>query len=208
MVKPIATAFLALAPVALGAAMPSPADAQASTTRGWNLGFQLQGSSLTVEGEELETGGGAGLGVGYGFNRSWTLFLDLDGAVVRGVSVPDVPDVSGDWTMGHADLGIRYYFASSLRRWIPWVEAALGGRAVAIEDVMVDGEEVDVALRGSTLSLGAGIGFYLTETLSLDFGARFTGGRFTERDVGDTTIRDVDLEAQSARWGFGLTWWP
>ena len=184
------------------------AGAQSSTTRGLSLGAHVLGSSLTVEGEELDAGGGLGLQAGYGINRRFTIFLTLAGTVVNGVDVEEVPDVSGEWNMGHADLGVRFHFANSLKRWIPYLEAALGARAVSVDDAQVDGEEVDVSLRGSTLSLGAGFGYYLKERLSLDVGLRFTGGQFTERDVGNTTVRGFEIDAQSGRLGLGLTWWP
>ena len=201
----------ALATLVAGAlvhAFAPAASAQVSTTRGWSVGLHLVGSSLTVEGEELDAGGGLGIDAGYGLNRRFTVFLTLDGSVVTGVDVPDVPDVSGEWNMGHVDVGVRYHFANSLSRWVPFLEAALGARAVTVQDVEVDGEEVDVGLRGGTLSIGGGTGYYLREKLALSLGARFTGGQFTERDVGDTTVRGFELEASSGRVLLGITWWP
>lgn len=193
---------------ALPLVLAPEASAQVSTTRGWSLGAHLVGSSLTVEGEELDAGGGLGIDAGYGLNRRFTIFLTLDGSVVRGVDVADVPDVSGEWNMGHVDVGVRYHFASSLRRWIPFLEAAIGGRTVSVQDVEVDGEEVDVSLRGGTLSLGGGVGYYVREKLAVNGALRLTGGQFTERDVGNTTVRGFEIEAGSGRFLVGLTWWP
>lgn len=198
---------LAVATAALAfVAVPATAAAQSSTTRGLSLALYLQGASLEVEGGDPGSGGGGGLRVGYGFNRIVTGFVRLDG------SKTDVEDatVEGQWTLGHAEIGARFHFANSLRRWVPWLEAAAGGRAVSVSDAVVDGEQetADVTFSGGAFSLGGGLDVYLSQTLALDVGLAWTTGEFSEIEVGAVSVSGFDIDARSFRFNVGLAWWP
>ena len=179
--------------------------AQESTTRGFNVGAHVSGASLEVENGDRNNAGGGGLILGYGFNRSFELFLQLDGAEF------DVEDaeVQGTWTMGHLDLGMRFHFANSLRTWVPYVQAALSGRAVSVEDAVVEGTpETDVGFLGGAFSLGGGIMFYFNQTLAADLQLIWSGGEFTEIEVNNVTVSGFEIEAQSTRFNIGISWWP
>lgn len=193
---------LTLAALALGV---SAAVAQESTTRGFNVGLHLSGASLDLENGDRHNAGGAGLIVGYGFNRSIQLFLQLDAAEF------DVDDTSveGQWAMGHADLGIRYHFANSLRTWVPYLQAALSGRAVGVDDAVVQGTpETDVGFYGGAFTLGGGIMFYFNQTLAADLQLAWSGGEFTEIEVDNVTVSGLEIEARSTRFNLGISWWP
>jgi len=193
--------------IALAAAFSQaiPLSAQSSTTRGWSLALQAQGTSLSIEDADADQGGGAGLRFGYGLNRSFTLFLQTDGGLI---DVEEADDFTGEWRMGHVDLGVRFHFANSLNRWIPFLEAAAGVRAVSVEAAEVEDEILDVSFSGSSFSLGGGVQLYLNETLALELDGRFTSGQFTDIDVGNITVGGFDIDAQSTRLGIGLVWWP
>ncbi|MEQ1694120.1 MAG: hypothetical protein ABMA00_22725, partial [Gemmatimonas sp.] len=103
------------------------ASAQRSTTRGWSLGVVAQGTSLEIEGGDASSGGALGFRVGYGFNRIVTGFVHVDGGAIE---VADGEPLSGDWSLGHAELGARFHFANSLRRVVPWLETSIGARVV------------------------------------------------------------------------------
>ena len=183
----------------------SPALAQRSTTRGFTVGAHLQGASLTVEDDDPAGGGGAGVRLGYGFNRNVTGYIEADGITFD----VDNPDFGGEWTMGHLDLGVRYNFANSLRRWIPFLEAAIGGRTVRLEDATVDGDSVgSLNFSGGALSIGGGIGFFMSEKLAIETLVKFSGGTFEQIDVGNVSVNDLDIEASSFRFKLGLAWWP
>src|SRR5690606_1363660 len=124
--NPVLRAVMLVA-IAAGVAA-SPAAAQRSTTRRFTIGAPPQGASLKVEDDDPSGGGGAGLRVGYGFNRNFTGYIEADGITFD----VDNEEFGGDWSMAHLDLGVRYNFANSLRRWIPFLEAAIGGRAVRL----------------------------------------------------------------------------
>lgn len=212
MISPSSTTLrraLAVSLVLAGAAAARPpaTSAQVSTTRGWSLGAHLVGASLSVEDDDANGGGGLGLRAGYGFNRTVTVFLSVDGIAFDAENAPT--EVSGEWTMAHADLGARFHFANALRRWVPWLEAAVGGRTVSLEDEVVDGEEREgVTFTGGSFTVGGGLDVYLRQTLALELGLRFTGGEFTDVEVGNVTVEGLDLDASSVRVGLGLTWWP
>lgn len=183
----------------------APALAQESTTRGFNVGLHAQGSSLTIDDERSNAGGG-GIWLGYGFNRTVQLFLQLDGAEF------DVQDaaVEGTWTMGHGDLGVRFHFANSLRSWVPYLQAAITGRVVSVTDGAINdvAQTEDISLVGGGLTLGGGLLIYFSETFGLDLQLDWTGGTFTQIEVGNTTVSGLDVEAQSTRFNVGISWWP
>lgn len=192
--------------LAMAVGTATAAQAQQSTTRGFNLGFHLQGSSLTVEGGDANGGGGAGLRFGYGFNRIFTLYLQLDGSAV---DVEGAEALPGDWTMGHVDLGARFHFANALSRWIPFLEAAVGVRAVSVDNTVIEGNDVeDLSFNGASFTAGGGLAFYLKETVALESDVMFTFGEFTEIEVGAISVGNLDIDATSARFSLGVVWWP
>jgi hypothetical protein len=183
----------------------TPAAAQRSTTRGFSIAAHLQGASLKVEDDDPSGGGGAGLRVGYGFNRNFTIYVEADGIQFD----VENPDLEGEWTMGHADLGLRYNFANSLRRVVPFLDAAIGGRAVSVEDTTSDGQDdPTVTFSGGSFSLGGGVSFFTSEKFALETLVKFTGGKFEQIDVGDLSARVIDIEASSFRFKVGVSWWP
>lgn len=197
-------AFLALVLALLPGAW-SPLGAQESTTRGWNLGFHLQGVSLSIEGDETaDEGSGAGVRVGYGMNRIVTFFADLDGAAI---DVAEAENLEGDWRIGHLDLGARFHFANSLRWWVPFLEAAVGIRTVEVDDVGPNQDD-SVTFSGGSFSVGGGMDFYFTESVAMDLGVRFTGGEFSEIEIGSVSVGDLDIDASSGRFNLGIIWWP
>jgi hypothetical protein len=193
-----------LAAFAAGVAAPS-AYAQRSTTRGWTVGAHLQAASLSVEGEDPDGGGGLGLRAGYGFNRKFAGYVEIDGMVFDVAN----PEFGGYWSMAHVDFGLRYSFANSLRRWVPFVEGAFGVRAVDVDDAVIDGENVGrINFSGGSFSLGGGVGYYVTQKVSIESLIKITGGRFEKRNIGNVTISDLDIEATSTRIKLGVAWWP
>jgi hypothetical protein len=182
-----------------------PAVAQRSTTRGFTVGAHLQGASLTVEEGDPDGGGGLGARVGYGFNRRFTGYFETD-AIVFDVANPDF---GGYWSMVHVDVGVRYNFANSLRRWVPFLEGAIGARAVQVDDARVNGDSVgELNFSGGAFSLGGGVSFFATEELALETIMKFSGGTFEKVDVGNVSVNNLDIDASSFRFKIGLAWWP
>ncbi len=204
MLRRISSPSLALV---AGLALALPLHAQQSTTRGLNLGIHLTGASLQVQDGDRSNAGGGGIFVGYGFNRHFELFGQLDGGEF---DVKDT-DVDGKWTMGHADLGLRFNFANSLRSWVPYVQGAFTARAVSVSDAVVNQttQSDKVSFIGGAFTVGGGVVFYFNQKLALDLQLAFSGGQFTKVDVGSATIDLADpLDANSSRFSVGLSWWP
>jgi hypothetical protein len=186
--------------------LSTPARAQESTTRGFNLGFHVTGSALDIEGgTDRADGAGAGIVIGYGVNRTIMPFLQLDG----GGFMVDDGAVEGEWGMGHADLGVRFHFASTLRNWVPYLQAALSGRAVSVDRARIENTTYDKAtFSGGGFSAGGGIMIYPWETVALDLQLILTGGDFTEIKVDNVTVSGLEIEANSSRLTLGMSWWP
>lgn len=188
------------------AASSSEVIAQASTTRGLSLGAQLLGTSLTVEDGGANEGGGLGLRVGYGFNRIVTGFVSIDGSAV---DITSGSTILGEWAMAHAEVGARFHFANSLRRWVPYLEVAAGARSVGVDEAEVSGRQAGkLTFSGGAFTLGGGLSAYLTRKVALDASLRFTGGQFSKVDVGAVSLNNLDIDASSFRFGVGLVWWP
>jgi len=204
----LGTTTLAVA-VTLAILSGTEAAAQSSTTRGFLLGAHLGAATFQPESGNRSNAGGAGIVIGYGVNRSLTLFFQADGAEFDVDSQGD--DLTGTWSMAHADLGIRYHFANSLRRWVPYLQGSFTARAVNLTDIpevsVFAGEEV--RFTGGALTLGGGVMFYTSRSFAVDLGLLFGGGRFTDVTVGNTTQTGlVDIDAQSTRLNIGVAWWP
>lgn len=186
--------------------LPGTLAGQQSTTRGLVLGLHASGASLSVEGEDGSDAGGGGVFVGYGLNRRFTVFFQADGAEYDGQSVGDV---EGDWVLGHFDLGVRFHFANSLRRWVPFLQGSVGRRSVSVQDPVVDGnQEEEVDLSGTSLTVGGGVAFHLAQAWSLEASLLFTGGEFSTLRVNNVTVSGFDVDATSTRFGLGVRWWP
>jgi len=171
----------------------------ASITEGFFLAPHLLAASLEFEDEEVESGGGAGLTIGYGFTRMFAAFFTIDGADV------DIRDagISGDYTLAHADLGVRFNFRSETQKAIPYIEAALSGRAAETTD---DG--ADIRLSGGALTLGGGLNYYFRQKLAVDVGLSFSGGRFDKLEIEGDEVPYEEADATGTRFRVGLTWYP
>jgi hypothetical protein len=204
---PVTWSVRAVVLAAIAASMTVfPTAAQRSTTRGLTLGVHLQGASLSVEDDDPAGGGGLGARVGYGFNRRFTGYLEVDGIVFDEV---EDPELTGQWSMAHVDLGVRFNFANSLRRWVPFLEAAFGARGVHLEDARVNGNDAgDLDFSGGAFSFGGGVSFFATEKFAIETLMKFSGGTFEQVDAGNLSVNDLDIDASSFRFKFGIAWWP
>lgn len=183
-------------------ALSTSALAQAqSGTEGLFLNGRINGSAiqLDVENAVTESGGGIGAMIGYGFTPQFAIYLALDGASIQSESAL----FSSSYGLGYFDIGARYHFANSQRSWVPYLDAALSGQAVAAE---VGADEVEMI--GSGFSVGGGILFFLSYPIALDLGLKWTFGNFREATVNgvSTTLEDVGTNA--ARFTVGLSWFP
>jgi hypothetical protein len=196
-------AFLLAALAASTAA--SSVVAQRSTTRGFTVGAHLQAGSLSMDDGDPDEGVGLGFRVGHGFNRHFTGYLEFDGMAFTVAS----DRFGGYWGMADIDLGTRFNFANSLRRWVPFVEAALGARVVSWDDATVNGQPVGkVDFSGGAFSLGGGVSYFVVQKVALETVLKWSTGTFEKIDMGNVAFNNLDIDATSFRFKLGVAWWP
>ena len=209
----IAGAVLAVL-VGLQGFAPSVAEAQnRSNTNKLFLGLSLGGSSIELEGEdddggfetEREQGPGGAFRIGYGFTSLFSLYLEGSAASI---------DVEGDeFALLHGDLGARFHFGGPSRAFIPFLDVALTGRAIAVDDLEVDDgqggtQTVDVEVSGSGFSFGGGFLYFFNPKWALDVGLKVTTGEFDTVKFDNISISGLEIDATSARLKVGVTWFP
>jgi hypothetical protein len=190
----------------LGGALLQPVAAQEvrSSTQRLMLGANFNGSSLTVEDGDTESGGGGGFMVGWGVSRRVALFFRAD----LGNMEISHPEIDGEYILAMGDLGVRVSFGGPQRRFVPYLIGAFTGMTASADIFIGPLVSADVEVRGGGLTIGGGFHHYFTPTLALDLQLLVTGGQFNEVEIG-TISSDIDeLEANAARLNIGLAWYP
>jgi len=195
----LAAALLTTAPVL------AAQSANRSNTRGFMVGAHLNGSSLSYEGGDQESGGGIGLAIGYGFSPRVQLFFNVDAA---NVDIGDA-DIGGTYALGHGDLGIRYTFAKATQRWTPYLSAAFTSRLATADVETGVLSTTEVSISGPAFTVGGGVQYFFSERLALDAGLLFSSGKFNTIKVGSISVDVDDVDnSTSARFNVGLKFYP
>jgi len=209
--------FAALA----AAVVAGPASAQLATgpvrsnTSGFLLGFGVNASTIKAQDPEIASGtkggGGIFLQLGYGFTPHFTLYTELAGASLNDDGDGSYPNSKAG--VGHFDLGARYHFGNRGWRARPFLQAAVGVRAVTHDNV--EYEDMDgfaqtgvLTYGGGAASVGAGLLYAFTPGLSLHTSVEASAGKFTSVTLGDITDHNQSITATSARLNVGLNWFP
>ena len=81
---------------------------------------------------------------------------------------------------------------------------------VALRGLTARDDETDFEVRGGGLSVGGGVLFSVSPTLSLGAALHVGGGRFDEVELGRVTVdvRDEELDFVESRLTVGLTAYP
>ena len=162
------------------------------STSGLFVNGHLNGSGVSFDEEAAESGGGAGIRLGYGFGRVVTLYAGATGAMVE--------DADADtYALAHVDLGLRLHVPTSSRV-TPYLDASYTG-------IGMDYSDYDISAGGAGPSLGGGLLVFLASPLALDLGMKWTFGTLNEISLGGETA-EVDVDANSARFDIGLSWFP
>ena len=170
-----------------------------SVTRGLMISGSATGASLKAgSSSDFDGGRGGGLTVGFGFSDSWTFFLSGDGATMTS------QDGSGTYGLGFGDLGLRWHFGTGSRA-VPYLEGSYTARA-AKQSMYINRSYVDVEMKGTGWSGGAGLMVYLTPHAAIDLAALYTTGDFTEATANGQSVPSFPaLSATGARVRIGLT---
>jgi hypothetical protein len=180
--------------------VPAAAMAQVrSETGGIRLNTHLLGSAISVEdADRSETGIGLGFSIGYGFTPRFLLLVRLDAAPIE-------PGDAPAYALGHAELALRYNFADSGGRLVPFVSAGPALRVMVWEDFMQQG---DLALSGSAVSIGGGLSYFFTPSVALESEVSVGLGRFTDGTLGDRALTVEAFSATTTRFAAGVSWYP
>jgi hypothetical protein len=166
------------------------------------------GQWVLENGERAASGVGVGLSLGLVFTPRIQLLASIGG------SEHDPPGAEA-FSLLHLELLLRYSFASSSRRLVPFVSAGRSSRSL-IWDNWQGGAE-DLIVTGAALTGSAGLSYFLNPSLALESELIVSRGRFTEAQRGKYEItpawysRQPHLEpfdATITRLLAGISWYP
>jgi opacity protein-like surface antigen len=180
--------------------------AQPRSTRGFEMGGFIQGTTLDPEDDLNDHGAGAGLFFGYGFNGGILLYLTAEGSSME----PEEGKRGSDYTLTQVDVGVRYRFRNDGgSRWRPFLDAAVTGLVATFEDVQFfeNTPAQDVEISGPSFGVGGGMEYFLAPQWSLGLGVRWASGSFEDVKIGNVTIHldEPDrFDTQTTRVQLGL----
>jgi hypothetical protein len=209
-VAPVTTAqsspFASPAPPA-----PAPKRAEArphprTNTSGLMLGLAFDASSIRSDdlNSSTESGPGAAALIGWGVTKNFAFILDVSGARIS--------SLAGDYDLGHVDIGGRWHFVNR-SAFVPFAEVGYAGRAATKQGaILSDGQgntyTGDLSILGAGVSVGGGLEYFPTPGLALGGAFKWTSGQFTRVRFDNVTVDGLQVDATSARFNLGVTWYP
>lgn len=193
----------ARAPVKLARVTSAPPRANTSKLM---LGLAFDASTIQSDDLTRSTESGAGLAalLGWGFTKNFAMVVD--GSAAR------ISSLDGDFNLAHVDVGGRWHFVSRASV-VPFVEIGYSGRAASKQQaLMSDGNGTmyagDLKILGSGASLGGGFQYYPVPTMAIGGALKWTTGKFTRVQFDNVTVDGLSIDATSARFNMGFTWYP
>jgi len=111
-------------------------------------------------------------------------------------------------TTSQLDLGLQYNFANASRPLVPYLTAAVTGRAITA-NLETQGGDSELEYSGGGLTLGGGLQYFFTAPLAFNAGLSFTFGEFDNLEIDGEEVSDAEGQSASgARLHLGLTWYP
>jgi hypothetical protein len=177
-----------------------------TNTSGLMLGLSFDASSIRSDDLNSRTESGPGIAgmLGWGITKNIALALDLSGA--------QISSVDGNYNLGHADIGARWHFVNRTA-FVPFVDVGYAGRAlmkrdVTLTDALGNTSTGTLTYMGAGLSYGGGLQYFVTPGIAFGGAFKWTTGRFSEVRFENLTVEDLQLDASSARFNMGFTWYP
>jgi len=206
-VKPVAATSAPTTPSYAAPARPAVRSEPRTNTTNLMLGLSLNGSAVRADDLNSSTESGAGLAaqIGWGFTKNFALVFDASAARIE--------TVGGNFDLAHVDIGGRWHFVSASHGFVPFLEVGYSGRAAMENDVLMsDGAgntfTGDLSIIGSGISFGGGLQYFVGQKWALGGTFKWTAGEFTQVKIDDLTIDGLGIDATSARFNMGLTWFP
>lgn len=170
------------------------------------LGLSFDASSIRSDDLNSRTESGPGIAglLGWGITKNIALALDVSGA--------QISSVDGNYNLGHADIGARWHFVNRTA-FVPFVDVGYAGRAlmkrdVTLTDALGNTSTGTLTYMGAGLSYGGGLQYFVTPGVAFGGSFKWTTGRFSEVRFENLTVQDLQLDASSARFNMGFTWYP
>jgi len=178
-----------------------------TNTNGFIVGLAFDASSIRSDGlnNSTETGPGVAGLLGWGVTKNIALILDMSGA--------QISSVSGNYNLGHADIGARFHFVNRTA-FVPFIDAGYAGRVVMMRNVTLTDTQGAVSTgtlsyMGSGIAAGGGLEYFVTPSIAFGGSYKWTTGKFTQVRFDNTAVDGLPLpEATSARFNMGFTWYP
>ena len=215
--SPATTAPATTAPTKQVAAAPSsapvskhadaaPRPPRRTNTSGLMLGLAFDASSIRSDdlNSRTESGPGVAAMIGWGITKNIAIALDASGA--------QISSVDGNYNLGHADIGARWHFVNRTA-FVPFVDVGYAGRALMKRDVTLtdnlgNTSTGTLTYMGAGLSYGGGLDYFITPGIAFGGAFKWTTGRFSQVRFENLTVEDLQLDASSARFNMGFTWYP
>lgn len=142
---------------------------QRSTAEGLNIGAFGQFASWSTTSDDFSalsnssSGGGGGLRLGYGFTQRLETYLRADYSVLSNSIL-----TATKTNMTHVDVGLRFNFGSTIKRFRPFAELAASSVRAVIDPIPVNNQKYQLGLKGYGLTGGVGFNFFLSPALALN----------------------------------------
>lgn len=142
---------------------------QKSTTEGLSVGIfgQLASWSTTSKGfsalSENSSGGGGGIRIGYGITQRLEPYLRADYAVLTNTDFSTMKT-----KLTHYDLGMRFNFGSTIKRFRPFAELAASSVKAVIDPLPYNNDDYHLGLNGYGLTGGLGFNVFITPAVGLN----------------------------------------
>lgn len=177
-----------------------------TNTSGVFLGLSFDASSISSDDltSSRESGPGVAGQLGWGVTKNFALILDASAARIS--------SLDGDFDLAHVDVGGRWHFVNR-SAFVPFVEVGYAGRAARKQDtILSDGVgntyTGEMMIMGGGVSAGGGFEYFAMPSLALGGSFKWTSGQFTQVKFDNVTVDGLKLDATSARFNMGFTWYP
>lgn len=184
----------------------APAPPRANTSR-LLLGLAFDASAIKSQDLSRSTESGAGVAgqLGWGFTKNFAMIVDASAARIS--------SLDGDFDLAHVDVGGRWHFVSRSSGFVPFVDVGYAGRAVIKNDALLSNGSGtpytgNVKVLGGGVSLGGGFQYFPVPKMAIGGAFKWTTGKFTRVQVDNVTVDGFSMDATSARFNMGFTWFP
>jgi hypothetical protein len=206
---------LILAAFAATLGLAAPLQAQHPAVRPPSARWVINGHSTAAFGTSVgdaegcinpSTGLGAGVEVGYMVTPRLLAYAGVDIAK----QAVDVFGLDGDFGLSHLEAGARLNFPIARSKFLPYVGAWVGRRALTTTaDNIVTGESSHLSMSGLSAGASGGVQMFLSPKLALDGGVSLGVGKMGNIKVdGDKQDWGTPDNTTTTRLRFGANWYP